>query len=90
VPVDEGVRERLVAVAIADPAAREATSPLTAGEDWSAERAGWLRSFHRERRAGLAGPLREATWAVVVDGAVAGAARLRQTAATGVVGRASG
>jgi RimJ/RimL family protein N-acetyltransferase len=84
-PVDELVLERLVAVAVADAAAREVTPPLTAGEGWSAQRVDWLRSFHRERRAGLEGPQGEATWAVVVDGAVVGSVRLRQTAEPGVV-----
>ena len=47
----------------------------------------WLRAFHRDRRRGLAGPGREATWAVVEvddgadpdDGRVVGGVRLRRT-----------
>jgi RimJ/RimL family protein N-acetyltransferase len=79
-PVDEGVLDRLVAVAVADASAAEVTPPMTPGEDWTPERVEWLRAFHRERRAGLTGPLREATWAVLVDGTPAGSVRLRQTA----------
>jgi RimJ/RimL family protein N-acetyltransferase len=85
VPVEDTVLERLVAVAVADASAGEVTPPLTAGEGWSPERVDWLRTFHRERRGGLAGPCREATWAVVVDGGVAGSVRLRQVDQPGVV-----
>jgi RimJ/RimL family protein N-acetyltransferase len=85
VPVDEDVLERLVTVAVSDAAAREVTPPVTAGDEWTPERVDWLRDFHRERRAGLAGPHQEATWAVRVDGAVAGSVRLRWTADPGVL-----
>ena len=84
VAVDDDVLDQLVAVAVADAAAAEVTPPLTPGPAWTAERVDWLREFHRDRRSGLDGPRREATWAVVVDGAVAGAVRLRRTAEPGV------
>ena len=85
VPVDEDVLERLVTVAVTDASAREVTPPVSAGEEWSPERVHWLRAFHRARRAGLAGPHREATWAVLVDGAVVGSVRLRRTVDPGVL-----
>jgi RimJ/RimL family protein N-acetyltransferase len=85
VPVDDEVLERLVTVAVTDASAREVTPPVTAGEQWSPERVDWLRAFHRARRAGLAGPHQEATWAVRVDGAVVGSVRLRRTVDAGVL-----
>ena len=84
VGVDEPLLAELVAVAVGNAAAAEVTPPLTPGDAWSPERVEWLRTYHRERRGGLAvGPHREATWAVVVDGAVAGAVRLRHTGLPG-------
>src|SRR3954470_9048782 len=79
VAVDEDVLVRLVAVAVQDAAAAEVTPPVGAGSGWSSPRVDWLSAYHRDRRPGLDGPLGEATWAVVVDGEVAGAVRLRRT-----------
>lgn len=78
-PVDEPTLDRLVAAAVHDADADEVTPP-SAGEGWSDARIAWLRDFHRDRRAGLAGPAAEATWAVVVDGRVVGGARLQRDA----------
>jgi RimJ/RimL family protein N-acetyltransferase len=85
VRVDDAVLDRLIAVAVTDAAAPEVTPPLTPGESWTPERVDWLRSFHRDRRAGLDGGRQEATWAVVVDGEVTGSVRLRRTAVPGVL-----
>lgn len=79
-PVDDDVLERLVQAALADSSADEVTPPLTAGEEWTPERVEWLRAFHRSRRGGLDGPEREATWAVLADGVVVGAVRLKRVA----------
>ena len=83
VPVDDEVLARLVTVATTDAAPDEVTPSVTPGPVWTPQRIDWLREFHRDRRAGLDGPQREATWAVVVGGAVAGAVRLRRTAEPG-------
>src|SRR3954447_8170607 len=83
VAVDDDVLWRLVAVAVQDAAAAEVTPPVGAGAGWTSQRVDWLRAYHRDRRPGLDGPLGEATWAVVVDGEVAGAVRLHRTAETG-------
>ena len=56
-----------------------------AGDQWDHERTEWLRRFHRDRRAGLDGPVGEATWPVSVDGAVVGSVRLQRTAKAAVL-----
>lgn len=76
VPVDDDVLETLVQAATSDAAADEVTPPLDPGGTWTAARVAWLRDFHRDRRSGLDGPARAATWAVVVDGDVVGSVRL--------------
>jgi RimJ/RimL family protein N-acetyltransferase len=77
-PIDESVLDRLVEAATSDAAPDEVTPPM-AGDHWGPERIEWLRSFHRDRRPGLDGPLGEATWAVSLDGTVVGAVRLKRT-----------
>ena len=77
-PIDEDVLARLVAAATEDAAPDEVTPPM-AGDQWGDERTAWLRRFHRDRRPGLEGPLREAAWAVCLDGSVIGAVRLKRT-----------
>ena len=83
--VDEVVLEQLVLAATTDAAADEVTPPLTEGPWWTATRVTWLKSFHRDRRAGLDGPVREATWAIAVDTHVVGSARLKHSDEQGVV-----
>jgi RimJ/RimL family protein N-acetyltransferase len=83
-PIDEDVLARLVAAAVSDAAPNEVTPPM-AGDGWDDARTDWLRRFHRDRRAGLDGPLGEATWAVSLDGAVVGAVRLARTAEPAVL-----
>ena len=61
VAVDETVLHELVRTAVTDAAPDEVTPPLTPGPTWSPERIDWLRRYHRDRRAGLDGPLGEAT-----------------------------
>ena len=78
VAVDEAILDELVALATSDASADDVTAPVTPGDEWTPERVEWLRSFHRDRRAGIDGPLEEQTWAVESDGAVAGAVRLRR------------
>ncbi len=83
--MDEVVLEQLVLAATTDAAADEVTPPLTEGPGWTATRVSWLRSFHRDCRAGLDGPAREATWAIAVDDHVVGSARLKHTDEQGVL-----
>ncbi len=85
-PVTEARLSRLVAAALDGAAPDEVTPPVTPGERWTPERIEWLRAFHRDRRSGLDGPAREATWVVVEirgEGAEAeravGGVRLRRT-----------
>ena len=70
--------EQLVGAALGDAAAGEVTPPVTPGDEWTAERAEWLRTFHRTRSPDLAGDDAEMTWAVVADGQVVGAIRLKR------------
>jgi RimJ/RimL family protein N-acetyltransferase len=85
VAVDDTVLAQLVHAATTDAVADEVTPPLTAGRAWTPARVAWLRDFHRVRRAGLAGPVGEASWAVVVDGLVVGSVRLKSTDEQGVL-----
>ncbi|HET6876050.1 MAG TPA: GNAT family N-acetyltransferase [Jatrophihabitans sp.] len=85
VDVDEDVLAEMVDVATSDAAPDEVTAPLDDGTAWTQPRIDWLRALHRDRRPGLAGPLGEATWAIVVDGRVAGAIRLKRTSEPGVL-----
>lgn len=77
VTVDDDVLERLVAAARAEADPDDVTPPL--GTGWGPVRERWLRDFHTDRRDGLAGPLAEATWAVLLGNAVVGGVRLRVT-----------
>jgi len=72
VTVDHTVLEQLVEAATTDATADEVTPALTAGPAWTPTRIAWLRDFHGDRRAGLDGPAREATWAITVDQRVVG------------------
>ena len=73
------VLDELVRAATTGAAADDVTPPLTPGGTWTDIRTDWLRRFHEDRRDGLAGDAREATWAVVVDGRVVGSVRLART-----------
>lgn len=85
VPVGEDVLEALVQAATTGAAADEVTPPLDGSGAWTDQRVAWLRSFHRDRRAGLRGPMRECTWAVVAAGEVVGSVRLAGGPDDGVV-----
>lgn len=75
VPVDEAVLAELVLAATTDADPDEVTPAL--GRGWTAERVDWLRAFHRDRRAGLAGGDEE-TSAVRVADTIVGATRLHR------------
>lgn len=72
--VDEDVLARLLRAAVEDADPDEVTPPLAPG--WAPQRRDWFLAYHRACRAGLTGPRRERTWAVVVDGEPVGAVRL--------------
>jgi RimJ/RimL family protein N-acetyltransferase len=79
-PVDEHTLIELVELAVRDAHPNEVTPPIGDGDGWTTSRVEWLLAFHRDRRAGLAGPLGEATWAVIGPaGGVAGSVRLQRT-----------
>jgi RimJ/RimL family protein N-acetyltransferase len=79
VDVDEQTLDRLVRAATEQASAAEVTAPVTPGDEWTPERIAWLREFHRDRRSGIDGPLREATWAIVYGTEVVGSVRLQRT-----------
>ena len=85
VTVDHIVLDQLVEAATTDASADEVTPPLTAGPAWTPTRIAWLRDFHSDRRAGLDGPAREATWAITVDQRVVGSVRLQRTERPGLL-----
>ena len=78
--VDQYVLEQLVNAAVADASVNEVTPPVPPSDEWVPERIEWLRTFHRRRQQGIAGPDREATWAVVARGDVVGSIRLKRIA----------
>ena len=75
--VDESVLEKLLAVALVQASADEVTPPLGSTPSWNPERIAWFRAYHRAAAAGLDGPAREKTWAVVAGGTVMGSVRLK-------------
>ena len=78
--VDEEMLKELLALALVQASADEVTPPLGSTPSWNPERIAWFHSYHRAAAAGLEGPAREKSWAVVADGTVAGSIRLKRTA----------
>ena len=76
--VDEPMLEQLLALATCDATADEVTPPLGNATGWTTERIDWFRAYHRAAYAGLDGPAREKSWAVLCDGSPAGARRLKR------------
>ncbi|NWF29567.1 GNAT family N-acetyltransferase [Streptomyces sp. PKU-EA00015] len=74
--MDEGSLEVLLAVAVDDAAPEEVMPPVAGPPGWTPERQEAFRAWHRARRPGLAGPLRETTFAITHHGKIVGAARL--------------
>lgn len=81
---EEGLEERL-AVAVEDAAPEEVMPPVAGPPGWTLERREAFRNWHRARRAGLAGPLHESTFAVIHDGKIVGSARLALRDSHGVL-----
>jgi RimJ/RimL family protein N-acetyltransferase len=74
--VDEEDLEALLAVAVEDAAPEEVMPPVDGPPGWTAARRETFRNWHRARRPGLVGPLRESTFVITHDGTVVGSARL--------------
>ncbi|MGI5401085.1 GNAT family N-acetyltransferase [Streptomyces sp. CA-135486] len=74
--VDEEMLEGLLAVAVNDAAPDEVMPPVTGPPGWTTARQDAFRAWHRARRPGLAGPLHECTFAILIDGKIVGSARL--------------
>jgi RimJ/RimL family protein N-acetyltransferase len=77
-PINDDVLADLLAVAIADADPAEVMPPVPGPPGWTPTRREAFIAFHRDRREGLAGRLREATFAISVDGQVVGSARLQR------------
>jgi RimJ/RimL family protein N-acetyltransferase len=74
--VDEESLEELLAVAVEDAAPEEVMPPVACPPGWTTERQEAFRHWHRARRPGLTGPLRESTFAINHNGKIVGSARL--------------
>lgn len=72
----EDLLEDLLAVAVDGAAPEEVMPPVAGPPGWTTERQEAFRDWHRSRRPGLAGPLRESTFAVIHNGRTVGSARL--------------
>jgi RimJ/RimL family protein N-acetyltransferase len=79
--VDGVVLAELLAVAVADAEPEEVMPPVAGPPGWTGEREDAFRAWHRDRRAGLDGPLREVTFAVVHGDTIVGSARLARRGA---------
>ncbi|MFF2503859.1 GNAT family N-acetyltransferase [Streptomyces sp. NPDC058067] len=74
--LDEDNLERLLAVAVDDADPGEVMPPVPGPPGWTPERREAFRAWHRARRPGLDGPLRERTYAIACEGTIVGSARL--------------
>ena len=76
-PVDEKLMPRLLDVAVADADPDEVMPPVPGPSGWTDARRAAFRDYHR--------PADEATYVVMIDGEIAGAARLVPVEAPGAV-----
>ncbi|MFE0801281.1 GNAT family N-acetyltransferase [Streptomyces sp. NPDC058812] len=74
--MDEVSLEELLAVAVEDAEPEEVMPPVAGPPGWTPTRREAFRAWHRARRPGLAGPLRESTFAITHEGKTVGSARL--------------
>lgn len=74
--VDEVGLEELLVVAVEDAEPEEVMPPVAGPPGWTPIRQEAFRAWHRARRPGLAGPLRESTFVIVHEGRAVGSARL--------------
>ncbi|WP_284974763.1 GNAT family N-acetyltransferase [Arthrobacter sp. efr-133-TYG-104] len=78
IDVDGSVMNQLLAFAKADADANEVTPLMGEAPGWNAERIAWFTAYHSAATR-IDGPAREKTWAVIVDGTIAGSVRLKRT-----------
>jgi RimJ/RimL family protein N-acetyltransferase len=78
--VDETVLAELLELARRD-ASPDEVAPPVGGSGWDLERTGWFLAYHRAAAAGLDGPAREKSWAVLCGGELAGSVRLKREGA---------
>ncbi|MFD6553425.1 GNAT family N-acetyltransferase [Streptomyces sp. NPDC058398] len=74
--VDKESLEELLAVAVEGATPEEVMPPVGGPPGWTTERQEAFQNWHRARRPGLAGPLRESTFAITHNGKIVGSARL--------------
>ncbi|AQS65822.1 GNAT family N-acetyltransferase [Streptomyces pactum] len=74
--VDEVSLEGLLTVAVEDAEPEEVMPPVAGPPGWTPLRREAFRAWHRARRPGLAGPLRESTFVIHHEGRIVGSARL--------------
>ncbi|GAA3929170.1 hypothetical protein GCM10023085_08180 [Actinomadura viridis] len=84
--VDEDVLERLLHTAVTDAEPIDVMPPVDGPPGWNTRREEAFRAYHRARREGLDGPLREVTYAIEAGGEVVGAARLEHREPPGTPG----
>ncbi|MEV8566716.1 GNAT family protein [Streptomyces sp. NPDC051322] len=75
-PLDAESLAELLAVAVHDATPDEVMPPVAGPPGWTTERQEAFRAWHRARRPGLGGPLRESTFVIRHDGEIVGSARL--------------
>ncbi|PTT70756.1 GNAT family N-acetyltransferase [Arthrobacter sp. HMWF013] len=76
--IDEHLLAYLVELALRDASPDDVTPPLGMAAGWTDERIAWFRAYHRSAAAGLDGPAREKSWAVLYEGIPAGCIRLKR------------
>jgi RimJ/RimL family protein N-acetyltransferase len=75
-PIDDDALESLLFVAVNDADPEEVMPAVPGPPGWTQARQDAFRAFHREGRAGFGSPRQEVSFAVAVDGAFVGVARL--------------
>lgn len=82
--LDEDLLQELLTLAVASAAPDEVMPPQPGPPGWSAPRRAAFLAHHRARLAGPGGPAREQVVAVLVEGRVVGAGRIRAREDPGV------
>lgn len=77
--IDDKTLDDLLAVAVTQAVPDEVIAPVPGPAGWIDARRAAFRAYHIDRRGGLAGPLGEATFAIVLGARVVGSARLKRT-----------
>lgn len=77
--IDDTTLDDLLAVAVAEAVPDEVIAPVPGPAGWTDARRAAFCAYHIDRRGGLAGPLGEVTFAILLGARVVGSARLKQT-----------